>query len=76
MDTPKYIEWKSSHVCQANHAIFKLSTTKYNLEYTNYLGDGNSSSLAAFHDAKPYGPDVVIYKLECIEHIQSELVAI
>ena len=86
MNTPEYIEWKSSHVCPANHAgssssmesagavaIFKRSTIKYNIQYTNYLGDGDSSSFAAVHDAKPYGPDVVINKLECIGHIQKRI---
>ena len=85
-NTAEYVEWKSSHTCPANHSgssssmesagavnIFKRSKDKYNLQYTNYLGDGGSSSFATVQEAKPYGPDVVINKLECIGHIQKRI---
>ena len=82
----EYVEWKSKHVCPANHSgssssmeaagalnIFKRSVGKYNLQYVNYLGDGDSSSFAAVQEAQPYGPDIIINKLECIGHIQKRI---
>ena len=85
-NTAECVEWKSSHACPANHSgssssmesagamnILKRSKDKYNLQYANYLGDGDSSSFATVQEAKPYGPDVVINKLECIGHIQKRI---
>ena len=85
-NTAEYVEWKSKHVCPANHSgssssmeaagalnIFKRSVENYNLQYVNYLGDGDSSSFATVQEAQPYGPDIVINKLECIGHIQKRI---
>lgn len=74
-----YIEWLSNHQCSINHVgssgsmeaagaveIYKRSVKKHSLQYTKYLGDGDTSSF----NGKPYGDDVVIQKLECVGHIQ------
>ena len=56
-DHTKYEEWKVKHRCQANHTksagsmesvgavqMFKRSVEKHKLQYTTYLGDGDSSA--------------------------------
>ena len=53
--------------------IFHRSVKKYNLRYTKYLGDGDSSSFSKIVESKPYGQDIVIKKLECIGHIQKRI---
>jgi RNase P subunit RPR2 len=53
--------------------IFSNSLKKYNVRYTNYLGDGDSKSYNSVVAAKPYGDDVTITKLECVGHIQKRL---
>ena len=37
------------------------------------LSDGDSTSFAAIVDLQPYGPDVSIAKLECINHAGKRL---
>ena len=82
----EYLEWEANHICPANHAgssssmesagamqIFKRSVDMFNLQYTKYLGDGDSSSFSAVNQSHPYGPDVQIQKLECIGHIQKRV---
>ena len=44
--------------------------TKYNLRYTKYLGDGDSSLFSKVVKSKPYG-DFILEKLECIGHYQK-----
>ena len=52
-DSPKYLEWKETHICNINHQgsasametagtldIFNRSIEKRNLRYTTYIGDG------------------------------------
>ena len=83
---PKYDEWKQSHNCQMNHTksagsmestgallLFQRSVEKHNLQYTQYIGDGDSSSFQVVESAKPYGDEVKIEKLECIGHIQKRV---
>ena len=84
--SPEYLEWNANHICPANHAgssssmesagaiqIFKRSVDKFNLQYTKYLGGGDSSSFSAVNQSHPYGADVEIQKLECIGHIQKRV---
>ena len=83
---PKYEEWKAAHICKVNHkkssgamegagavAIFKRSIDLHSLRYTEYVGDGDSSSFPEVVDAKPYGDGVVIKKKECIGHVQKRV---
>ena len=82
----EYLLWKANHKCPANHKgtsssmesagainIFHRSVAKYNLRYTKYLGDGDSSSFSKIVESKPYGQDFIIKKLECIGHIQKRI---
>ncbi len=67
-ESEEYIAWKANHVCNSNHngsasamepvgavSIFEHSIDKHGLRYTNYLGDGDSSSYKNVCEAKPYG---------------------
>ena len=86
VSTAEYADWKESHICPANHfgtsssmesagavQIFRRSVERFNLRYTKYLGDGDSSSFSKVQEAKPYGDQVIITKLECIGHIQKRI---
>lgn len=42
--------------------LFSRSVSKYNVRYTEYLGDGDCNGHAAVVSAQPYGPDVEIKK--------------
>ncbi len=74
-DDPQYSSWLANHICQANHSnssgtmeraeavkMFQRSVEKFNLRYTSYIEDGDSSPLSDVQSAKPYGKDVVIEK--------------
>ncbi|KAI8764666.1 hypothetical protein BgiBS90_030051 [Biomphalaria glabrata] len=50
--------------------IFMHSVETRNIRYTQYLGDGDSSSYKKVVDSKPYG-EKPIEKLECIGHVQK-----
>lgn len=53
--------------------IFSRSIEKYNVRYVNFLGDGDSKGYNAVVACKPYGEDVTISKLECVNHIQKRM---
>lgn len=42
-------------------------------QYTEYLGDGDTNAYKSVCDAQPYGPDIVINKLECVGHVQKRM---
>ena len=75
---------RDSHECSINHdgsagsmeangvvECFSTSVEKYNLQYTEYLGDGDSKSYKEVCEADPYGKP--IKKLEWIGHIQKRV---
>ena len=85
-DHPRYDDWQMNHICSANHSkssgamesvgavsIFSRSVDKHKLRYTEYIGDGDSSSFQEVEKAKPYGKDIVIKKLECVGHVQKRV---
>ena len=49
--------------------MFSTSVEKYNLQYTEYLGDGDSKSYKVCL-ADPYGKPI---RKECIGHIQKRV---
>lgn len=53
--------------------IFHRSQDRYGVRYTNYIGDGDTSTYHTVAESKPYGPDVPIIKEECIGHIQKRM---
>ena len=84
--TVEYMDWKKNHICPIDHSgssspmesagaiqIFKRSVDRFNLRYTKYLGDGDSSSFSDVQEAKPYGDQIRITKLECTGHIQKRV---
>lgn len=81
----KYAQWQADHKCSTNHAgsavamepvgavrIFTRSEMTQGLQYTQYLGDGDSSSYKTVKECKPY-EDVDIEKLECVGHVQKRV---
>ena len=89
LDTAEYEEWKDQHVkdgnCTANHVgasrnmkviaikeMFQRST-KNQVKYKNYIGDGDSKTYTGVLDSKPYGETFLINKKECIGHVQKRM---
>ena len=79
-----YLRWRENHKCKMNHSgtstsmepvgvvrIFERSVHTHGLQYTKFLGDGDSSSFKRVVDHKPYGEEVDIHKLECVGHVQK-----
>lgn len=52
--------------------IFQRSIEK-DVRYAYYLGDGDSKAFKNVEDAKIYGQDFEIKKLECIGHVQKRM---
>ena len=82
---PGYNDWLLNHVCSTNHegssgameaagakVIFHRSVKRNSLRYTEYLGDGDTSSYLEVNLSKPYG-HIDIRKLECVGHVQKRL---
>ena len=76
---------KHTDECNANHEgsagkievdsiveIFKCSIEKYNVQYRNYVGDGDSKTYTGIMNANPYG-DLKFTKKECIGHVQKRM---
>ena len=66
-DTDEYENWKSTHICSINHQkssgamepagaieLFRRSVSTNNLIYSEYLGDGDTSSFTDLVANKPY----------------------
>lgn len=53
--------------------IFERSEQERGVRYSKFLGDGDSSSYPTVRQAKPYGDDIVVEKLDCIGHIQKRV---
>lgn len=87
INTAEYEEWKMEHeeTCSINHEgsagkmevesmkeMFSRSVERYNVMYTNYIGDGDSKTYRGLLDLKLYG-DVEVTKKECIGHVQKRM---
>ena len=72
--------------CDINHAtsskamevesakvMWQRSEEKFKFRYTQMLSDGDSSAFKAVCEARPYGPDVTIEKLECVNHVHKRM---
>ncbi|KAK7106360.1 hypothetical protein V1264_017625 [Littorina saxatilis] len=83
----KYLKWRARHAdkCTLTHEgssgsmegeiakeMFARSVEQYNLRYTSFIGDGDTSSFKKVFDSKPYG-DVDVQKLECVGHVQKRM---
>jgi hypothetical protein len=51
--------------------IFHRSEAKHLLRYTTFIADGDVNNEQALLDAKPYGDDVSIRRLQCINHFSK-----
>ena len=84
----EYNDWKMKHEkeCLMNHTgsagkmkvdgmvrIFKRSESKHSIKYTGYIGDGDAKTFQAIAEAKPYGSEVQIEKIECVGYIQKRM---
>ena len=60
---------------QATLEMFMRSIESYNMRYTTYVGDGDSSSFGTLKDAilETFGDEYDIEKEECIGHIQKRM---
>ena len=85
--TDAFEEFMSTHEneCEINHegsagameakgvvTCFSSSVDKYNLRYTQYLGDGDTKSFLEVVKSNPYN-GTAVNKLECIGHIQKRV---
>jgi len=50
-----------------------MRSLQHNFKYTTMLSDGDTSSLAKVNEAQPYGPDQLVEKEECINHVSKRL---
>lgn len=53
--------------------VFRRSVPEYDVQYTEYLGDGDSNGYKAVCEDQPYGNSVQIYKAECIGHVMKRM---
>jgi hypothetical protein len=53
--------------------IFQRSIEKHGVKYVEYLGDGDSKGYLSVCQAMPYGPEIKISKIECINHVQKRM---
>ena len=53
--------------------IWKRSVEKNGMRYTTMLCDGDSKSYDAICEAKVYGPDIVIEKEDCVNHVAKRI---
>lgn len=53
--------------------MFERSVNLNNVCYKYYLGDGDSKAYTTVANSNPYGPDIQIEKLECINHVQKRM---
>jgi hypothetical protein len=67
-----YKNWTSTSTSMESGIIvegFKESIAMHNIIYNKLIGDGGSSVSKKLLLAKPYGPDVLIQKIECKNHV-------
>lgn len=82
-DTAEYAEWKESHMeeCEVTHEgsagkmevdaateMFSRSINKNDVEYTNYIGDGDCKTFKGIVEKHPS-----VKKKECIDHVQKRM---
>ena len=86
-DRPEYEEWKATNQCNINHEkssgsleatgaveMFQYTVQKHKLVYSQYLGDGEASSLKEVVKSNLYSEfDIVPGRVECVGHVQKRL---
>ena len=85
----EFMDWRSDHLINFGknydgsagsmeprgiEISYRTSVQKYNLQYTGYLGDGDSKSFSRVASSDPpIYPGKSIKKLECCGHIQKKI---
>jgi hypothetical protein len=85
----EYQEWYEGHRgehCSKNHegtagsmeqaiahVMWTRSVDENKLRYITFLSDGDSKSYNHVRAAQPYGPDKLIHKEECVNHVGKRL---
>lgn len=87
-DPVGYAGWLADHEenCTRNHTgssgkmeidavvkMFSRSVDKHQVQYTTYIGDGDSKTFKGILNAEPYGEDVVVVKKECVGHVEKRM---
>ena len=85
-DSDAYRNVMVNHQCKANYdgsadsmeptgikRMYQRFISVKKLRYTEYVGDGDTSSFNSVIKDHPYGPQVAITKLECVGHVQKRL---
>ncbi|KAK3770025.1 hypothetical protein RRG08_043187 [Elysia crispata] len=57
----------------ASKIMWARSVMKHNMRYTIVVSDGDSKSFNAVSEMRPYGPDCIIEKEDCINHVRRML---
>ncbi|CAF1349679.1 unnamed protein product [Adineta steineri] len=84
-DPAKYSDIKNKHTCERNHTgssgsmetvgmhrLFSRSERMYNVQYTNYIGDGDSKVFSKLTSDPPY-EDASIRKIEDVNHFSKKM---
>jgi len=67
-----YKNWEGKSTAMESDIIlegFKQSINMHNLIYNKLIGDGDSSVTKKLRIAQPYGPNCLVKKIECKNHI-------
>ena len=87
-DAPEYEEWWHQHeaTCEKNCAtssqameteaakrMWGRSIQRYNFRYKEMLSDGDAKAHTAVCEDAPYGPDCVIEKIDCVNHVTKRM---
>ena len=87
-NSQEYIDWieahgpkcthtfdKSSKAMEAQGAVdmWNRSAEKNSIWYVDFVGDGECSSHCDVVKVKPYRDEVIVWKVECVGHIQNRM---
>ena len=53
--------------------LWARSVQLHNMQYICILSDGDNKTLSALNEQRPYGNDVIIDKVDCINHVHKRL---
>ena len=57
----------------ANVIMWRRSIKKNKMRYTALVSDGDTNTYKAICNAKPYGDDIEIIKIECVNHVGKRM---
>ena len=86
----EFLDWWEGHqgICTVNYSgssdamkvegalrIWRHSVEVHKLRYTTMISDGDSSTYPTIAAEKPYGPNHLVKKMECVGHEQKRTYA-